>query len=178
MSGQNCPDIFELADGNFAVIGTDDTKGLDAQLPADATLSEDYRIVVVTRETLTHAKVDIPLDIDSSRMSSAVPHTAQVQADSSRHVPKPEIRGGQQQVQILRRLGTPPRQRRTRPSMNAGTCPDIFELSDGTFAVIGTEATEALKSKLPADASIADYERIVIIPREIMIDAKTDIPDA
>jgi len=62
--------------------------------------------------------------------------------------------------------------------MNAGTCPDIFELSDGTFAVIGTEATEALKSKLPADASIADYERIVIIPREIMIDAKTDIPDA
>ncbi|MYR40881.1 hypothetical protein [Streptomyces sp. SID5910] len=30
--------------------------------------------------------------------------------------------------------------------------PDVFELSDGNFAVIGTEATEALERELPADA--------------------------
>lgn len=177
MSGQNCPDIFELADGNFAVIGTDDTKGLDAQLPADATLSEDYRIVVVTRETLTHAKVDIPLGIGSSRMPSAVPRTAQVLANSSRHVPAPEIKGGQQQVEIVRRLGKPPKERKTQ-SLDGTTCPEIFELSNGDFAIMGTEATEALDPKLPTDASRASYERIVIIPREIMIDAKADIPDA
>ncbi len=177
MSGQNCPDIFELADGNFAVIGTDDTKGLDAQLPADAPLSEDYRIVVVTRETLMHAKVDIPLGIDSSRMSSAAPRTARVEADSSRPVLTPEIKGGQQQVEIVRRLGKPPKERKTQ-SLDGTTCPEIFELSNGDFAIMGTEATEALDPKLPTDASRATYERIVIIPREIMIDAKADIPDA
>ncbi len=54
----------------------------------------------------------------------------------------------------------------------------MFELSDGNFAVIGTEATEALERELPADASRADYERIVIVSRETLIRAKADIPDA
>ncbi|MFF4252797.1 hypothetical protein ACFY1L_16460 [Streptomyces sp. NPDC001663] len=62
--------------------------------------------------------------------------------------------------------------------MSAGTCPDIFELSNGDFAVIGAEATEALDGELPADASRADYERIVVISRETLIEAKKDIPDA
>lgn len=57
-------------------------------------------------------------------------------------------------------------------------CPDLFELSDGNFAVIGTEATEALERELPADASRADYERIVVVSRETLIRAKADIPDA
>ncbi|CAM5560776.1 hypothetical protein GCM10010378_31760 [Streptomyces viridochromogenes] len=54
----------------------------------------------------------------------------------------------------------------------------MFELSDGNFAVIGTEATEALDPELPADAARADYERIVIVSRETLIRAKADIPDA
>jgi hypothetical protein len=54
----------------------------------------------------------------------------------------------------------------------------VFELSDGNFAVIGTEATEALDPELPADAARADYERIVIVSRETLIRAKADIPDA
>ncbi|ELS57127.1 hypothetical protein STVIR_1982 [Streptomyces viridochromogenes Tue57] len=54
----------------------------------------------------------------------------------------------------------------------------MFELSDGNFAVIGTEATEALESELPADAARADYERIVVVSRETLIRAKADIPDA
>ncbi|ANS68470.1 hypothetical protein SLINC_6246 [Streptomyces lincolnensis] len=82
------------------------------------------------------------------------------------------------EVEIVRRLGKAPRQRRSSPSVNAGTCPDIFELSDGNFAIIGTEATEALDGQLPADASRADYERIVVISRETLIEAKKDIPDA
>jgi hypothetical protein len=114
LSGQNCPDVFELADGDFAVIGTDAGR----QAP-DRALDGNDRMVVVTRDTLVHAKTDIPLDTGT-----------------------PIPRGGQQ-VKIERRLGTPPRLRRSAPSTNGGTCPDIFELSDGNFAVIGTPTPPA-----------------------------------
>lgn len=78
-------------------------------------------------------------------------------------------------MRIVRRIGSSPRE---RGSMTGDTCPDIFELSDGSFAVIGTEATAALDGKLPADAARADYERIVVITRETLLRAKADIPDA
>lgn len=74
----------------------------------------------------------------------------------------------------MRRLGASPRE---RGSLNGDTCPDIFELSDGNFAVIGTEATAELDGKLPSDAGRADYERIVIVSRETLVRAKADIPD-
>ncbi|SNX63287.1 hypothetical protein SAMN06272735_5091 [Streptomyces sp. TLI_55] len=80
------------------------------------------------------------------------------------------------QVRIFsRRLGWTPRQ---RGSVTGGTCPDVFELTDGNFAVIGTEATAELDPHLPSDAARADYERIVVITRETLIRAKRDIPDA
>jgi hypothetical protein len=62
--------------------------------------------------------------------------------------------------------------------MSGQTCPDIFELSDGNFAIIGTDATEALDGHLPADAARADHERIVVIDRKTLLHAKQDIPDA
>ncbi|AZP23477.1 hypothetical protein EJC51_28745 [Streptomyces aquilus] len=76
---------------------------------------------------------------------------------------------------ISRRLGWTPRQ---RGSVTGETCPDVFELTDGNFAVIGTEATAELDPHLPSDAARADYERIVVITRETLIRAKQDIPDA
>ncbi|MFC9509530.1 hypothetical protein [Streptomyces sp. NPDC057002] len=77
--------------------------------------------------------------------------------------------------QIIRRLGVAPRY---RGSAGGGTCPDIFELADGNFAVIGTDVTDSLDTQLPADAGRADYERIVVITRETLVKAKKDIPDA
>ncbi|AZM59641.1 MULTISPECIES: hypothetical protein [unclassified Streptomyces] len=77
--------------------------------------------------------------------------------------------------QIIRRLGVAPRH---RGSAGGATCPDLFELADGNFAVIGTDATDSLESQLPEDAARADYERIVVITRETLIKAKADIPDA
>jgi len=77
--------------------------------------------------------------------------------------------------QIIRRLGASPIK---RGSTSGANCPDIFELSNGNFAVIGTDHTSELEGQLPADASRADYERIVIITRETLIRAKSDIPDA
>ncbi|MFC0496349.1 hypothetical protein ACFFKE_15965 [Streptomyces mutabilis] len=64
------------------------------------------------------------------------------------------------------------------PSALGSTCPDVFEPSDGNFAVIGTEATEALEGELPADAARAGYERIVAVSRGTLLRAKADIPDA
>ncbi|MEW2403576.1 hypothetical protein [Streptomyces sp. NPDC046862] len=78
-------------------------------------------------------------------------------------------------MKIVRRIGVPPS---ARGSATGATCPDVFELSDGNFAVIGTDATETLERELPADAARADYERIVIVSRETLVRAKADIPDA
>ncbi|GEK03098.1 hypothetical protein ACWDU8_02125 [Streptomyces sp. NPDC003388] len=78
-------------------------------------------------------------------------------------------------MKIVRRIGVPPRD---RGSVNGQTCPDIFELQDGSFAVIGTDRTAQLDAELPADAARADHERIVVIDRETLLRAKADIPDA
>ena len=57
------------------------------------------------------------------------------------------------QLKFVRRVGASPRE---RGSTTGQTCPDIFELSDGNFAIIGTEPTAPLESQLPADAARVD----------------------
>lgn len=78
-------------------------------------------------------------------------------------------------MRIARRLGWSPR---ARGSASNGTCPDIFELDDGRFAVVGTDATDELDGRLPHDAGRASHERIVVISRETLLRAKADIPEA
>ena len=56
-------------------------------------------------------------------------------------------------------------------------CPDIWELSDGDFAVIGLRKTKELKQLLPESAYCGPEEEIVIVPRVIFTLAKQDIPD-
>ena len=75
-------------------------------------------------------------------------------------------------MHVARRLGTSPRE---RGSLGNGTCPDIFELSDGRFAVIGTDVTGQLG--LPGDAGCAPDERVVVITRETLTSARLDIPE-
>lgn len=80
-------------------------------------------------------------------------------------------------MRIIRRLGSTPQE---RGSLSNGHCPDIFELGDGRFAVIGTvvSSSEDLEEYgLPPDASMASYERMVVVPREVLLHAKRDIPD-
>ncbi|GAA4258921.1 hypothetical protein [Dactylosporangium darangshiense] len=74
----------------------------------------------------------------------------------------------------MRRLGSTPRERGSREELS---CPDIFELPDGRFAVIGTDMTGELHGMLPPDAGVASYERIVVITRDTLLHAKRDIPD-
>jgi hypothetical protein len=76
-------------------------------------------------------------------------------------------------LRFVRRIGASPEE---RGSASNCTCPDIFELSDGRFAVIGTDLTDELDAVLPPDAGRAAYERIVVITRETLVRARADIP--
>ncbi|MQY22659.1 hypothetical protein NRB20_57770 [Nocardia sp. RB20] len=58
------------------------------------------------------------------------------------------------------------------------SCPDIWELDNGDIAVIGRDLTDTYVSRLPEDVTIYHDERLVIIPRAMIVAAKTDIPDA
>ncbi|MEV6020264.1 hypothetical protein [Streptomyces sp. NPDC051997] len=76
---------------------------------------------------------------------------------------------------VVRRIGTSPR---ARGSASGQSCPDIFELGDGDFAVIGRDATVELERHLPPDAARAADERIVVITRATLVQARDDIPPA
>ncbi|MFI6089499.1 hypothetical protein [Streptomyces sp. NPDC051218] len=54
----------------------------------------------------------------------------------------------------------------------------MWELSNGDVAVIGRAAPSELVARLPEDASIGPDERLVILPRSLVVAAKPDIPDA
>ncbi|MER5772808.1 hypothetical protein ABT144_00635 [Streptomyces sp. NPDC002039] len=56
-------------------------------------------------------------------------------------------------------------------------CPDIWELENGDIAVIGRDLTTPLGARLPDGVSISRDERLVVIPRSMLIAAKTDIPN-
>ncbi|MYT68439.1 hypothetical protein GTY60_01955 [Streptomyces sp. SID8367] len=56
VTGEGCPDVFQLIDGDFAVIGA----AYDAELPSGVTLGPGQRLVVVDRDTLVRARRDIP----------------------------------------------------------------------------------------------------------------------
>jgi hypothetical protein len=62
-------------------------------------------------------------------------------------------------------------------SVGHSQCPDIWELSNGDIAVIGRDLTASYRSRLPAGVSIRPDERLVVLPRAMMIAAKADLPD-
>jgi hypothetical protein len=74
-----------------------------------------------------------------------------------------------------RRLGPPPAEHLACAGCQG--CPDILELENGDFAVIGTDMTEYAKD-LPTWAGCAPTERIVRIPRRTLVLARADIPAA
>ena len=76
---------------------------------------------------------------------------------------------------FLKRLGPDPHANGAQTFACRG-CPDIWELADGDFAVIGTDITFAA-GDLPPSASCGPDERIVRIPRKTLVQAKPDIPD-
>ena len=60
VGGHNCPDLFELATGDFAIIGADITEQAATCLPPGSGCGPDERIIRVPRRTLVLARPDIP----------------------------------------------------------------------------------------------------------------------
>ena len=77
---------------------------------------------------------------------------------------------------FLRRIGPDPHAN-GRQTIALNNCPDIWELENGDFAVIGIDITDAVKSKLPPTAGCGLDERIVRIPRNLLVEAKSAIPN-
>ena len=74
-----------------------------------------------------------------------------------------------------RRLGPDPHANGAHSAGCRG-CPDIWELESGDFAVIGLDISD-LAAGLPPSASCGPDERMVRVPRRILVAAKADIPD-
>lgn len=56
----DCPDIWQLDNGDIAVIGRDLTAAYRSRLPDDVTLAPDERLVIIPGNMLSAAKADIP----------------------------------------------------------------------------------------------------------------------
>ncbi len=78
-------------------------------------------------------------------------------------------------MNFVRRIGPDPHANgQQTPALQ--NCPDIWELEDGDFAIIGIDMTAEGLPNLPATAGCGPDERIVRVPRRILVDAKGDIP--
>lgn len=79
-------------------------------------------------------------------------------------------------IEFLRRIGPDPHAN-GRQTIALCNCPDIWELANGDFAVIGIDITDAARRKLPPTAGCGPDERVVLIPRNLLVEAKSDIPN-
>lgn len=77
---------------------------------------------------------------------------------------------------LKRRLSEDPKAGRSAQSTSANTCPDIWELEDGTFLVIGTDRTEELRNLVGDDVHLDSTERMIVLPRRTLVSAKNRIP--
>ncbi|GII89810.1 hypothetical protein [Sinosporangium siamense] len=83
------------------------------------------------------------------------------------------------QAEFVKRWGKHPADFDDPPiTTKSPSCPDIWELDNGDVAVIGWDLTEAYMSRLPDGVAISPGERLVVIPHQVIVAAKKDIPDA
>jgi hypothetical protein len=57
---EQCPDIWQLDNGDVAVIGRDLTSAYLAHLPQGVAIGSDERLIVIPGNMLSAAKADIP----------------------------------------------------------------------------------------------------------------------
>jgi hypothetical protein len=50
--------------------------------------------------------------------------------------------------------------------------------SRGDVAIVGTDMTEAFSDRIPSDMTIGAHERLVVIPRNMLVTARPKIADA
>ena len=79
-------------------------------------------------------------------------------------------------MNFIRRIGPDPHAAGAQTSACTG-CPDIWELDNGDIAIIGIDITAAMLGKLPPTAGCGPDERIVRLPRNLVVNAKRHLPD-
>jgi hypothetical protein len=79
-------------------------------------------------------------------------------------------------IMLLRRIGPDPHLGGAQTPALQG-CPDIFELENGDFAIVGRDLTSVVARELPPGATCGPDERIIIIPRKTLVLAKPHIPE-
>lgn len=72
-----------------------------------------------------------------------------------------------------RRIGPIPNS--TSGSSGANGCPDIWELENGDFAIIGFQASAEIISTLPESASIEGDEAMIVVPRAVVLGARKNL---
>ncbi|MFL6054037.1 MAG: hypothetical protein ACJ72W_14140 [Actinoallomurus sp.] len=78
-------------------------------------------------------------------------------------------------MKAVRRLGKTPAELGITTGVSGS--PDILELDDGSFAVIGVDMTDQASDLHLLGARCAPNERVVNIPRNTLTAAKSDIPE-
>lgn len=78
-------------------------------------------------------------------------------------------------MKAVRRLGKTPAELGSTTGVSGS--PDILELDDGAFAVIGVDITDQVDDLGLLNARCADNERVVRVPRNTFAAAKNDIPE-
>lgn len=78
-------------------------------------------------------------------------------------------------IEFRRRIGPDPHANGAKTAACQG-CPDIWELENGDFAVIGVDITADAKPKLPLTAGCGPDERIIRLPRNLLVNARRNIP--
>jgi hypothetical protein len=56
----SCPELWELDNGDIAVIGTELTRAYAGRLPKGVSIDPGESLVVIPRSTIVSAKADIP----------------------------------------------------------------------------------------------------------------------
>ena len=79
-----------------------------------------------------------------------------------------------EQIKIRRRASAHPADMGIT-QMKKAVCPDIFETETGDFLIIGRDVTSILEPEIPADAIISKGERVVLIPRDLLVSAAENI---
>lgn len=57
-------------------------------------------------------------------------------------------------------------------------CPQLLEMADGDFACVGQDITDEAIPAMPPGPGVGPKERVVRIPRRVMVSARADIPAA
>jgi hypothetical protein len=69
---------------------------------------------------------------------------------------------------FLRRLGQP------KPCAHGFACPQVLEMTDGAFAVVGQLITDEAARELPPGPGIGPREGVVKVPRAVMLSSMAE----